>query len=143
MCLIWNMFERFFWVLSCLFSIILGNSKKLVNHSSSFRWTCKRCTLRVKWPHYLNFNGHNDVSMDTVINVVPNADISKKHKITFFFNYIKRTNFCISKFYQDIFGCGTGPSSTKNWVFLCKMAAKDKKVTFCYISISHLKIEIR
>ena len=28
-------------------------------------------------------------------------------------------------------------------VFLGKMAGKDKKVTFCYISISYLNIEIR
>ena len=81
--------------------------------------------------------------MDTVINVTPNADIPKTHKITFFFNYIKNINFCIPKFCQDIFACGTEPSSTKNWSFLGKMAGKDKKVTFCYISISYLKIEIR
>ena len=81
--------------------------------------------------------------MDTIINVMPNADIPKTHKINFFINYIKNINFCIPKFYQDIFGCGTGPSKTKNWSFLCKMAGKDKKVTFCYISISYLKIEIR
>ena len=31
----------------------------------------------------------------------------------------------------------------KKWSFLCKAAGKDKKVTFCYISISYLKIEIR
>ena len=85
----------------------------------------------------------SNIYMDTVINVVPNADISQKPKITFFFNYITNINFCIPKFYQDIFGCGTGPSSTKNWSFLGKMAGKDKKVTFCYISISYLKIEIR
>ena len=81
--------------------------------------------------------------MDTVINVVPNADISKTQKITCFFNYIKNINFCIPKFCQDIFGCSMEPSSTKNWSFLGKMAGKDGKVTFCYISISYLKIEIR
>ena len=81
--------------------------------------------------------------MDTIINVMPNADIPKTHKINFFINYIKNINFCIPKFYQDIFACGTKPSSTKIGSFLGKMAGKDKKVTFCYISISYLKIEIR
>ena len=66
-----------------------------------------------------------------------------KHTKSNFFNYIKNINFCILKFCRDIFGCGTEPSSTKNWSFLGKMAGKDKKVTFCYISISYLKIEIR
>ena len=55
--------------------------------------------------------------MDTVINVTPNADIPKTHKITFFFNYIKNINFCIPIFCQDISGCATEPSSTKNWIF--------------------------
>ena len=55
--------------------------------------------------------------MDTVINIVLDADISKTHKITFFFNYIKNINFCIPKFCEDIFGCGTKPSSTQNWSF--------------------------
>ena len=83
--------------------------------------------------------------MDTVINVVPNADISKTHKITFFSIISKISIFASQnpKFCQDIFACGTEPSSTKNWSFLGKMAGKDKKVTFCYISISYLKIEIR
>ena len=67
----------------------------------------------------------------------------KHTKSLFFFNYIKNINFCIPKFCQDIFAYGTEPSSTKNWSFLGKMARKDKKVTFCYISISYLKIEIR
>ena len=40
-----------------------------------------------------------------------------KHMKSNFFNYIKNTNFCILKFCQDIFGCGTEPSSTKNWSF--------------------------
>ena len=66
-----------------------------------------------------------------------------KHMKSNFFNYIKNTNFCILKFCQDIFGCGTEPSSTKNWSFLGKMAGKDGQVKFCYISISCLKIEIR
>ena len=47
-------------------------------------------------------------------------------------------NFYVPKFCQDIFGCSTEPSSTKNWSFLGKMAGKDQKVTFCYISISYL-----
>ena len=81
--------------------------------------------------------------MDTVINIVPNADISKTHKITFFSIISKISIFAFPNFYQDIFGCGTEPSSTKNWSFLGKIAGKDKKVTFCYISISYLKIEIR
>ena len=55
--------------------------------------------------------------MDTIINVMPNADIPKTHKINFFINYIKNINFCIPKFYQDIFACGTKPSSTKIGVF--------------------------
>ena len=54
--------------------------------------------------------------MDTVINVVPNAD-SKKMQNHIFFNYIKNINFCVPIFCQDIFGCGTEPSSTKNSVF--------------------------
>ena len=85
----------------------------------------------------------SNIYMDTVINVVPNADISQKPKITFFFNYIKNINFCIPKCCQDIFGHGTEPSRTKNWSILGKMAGNDKKVTFCYIFISYLKIEIR
>ena len=127
MCLIWNMFERFFWVLSCLFSIILGNSKKLVNHSSSFRWTCKRCTLRVKWPHYLNFNGHNDVSMDTVINVVPNADISKKHKITFFSIISKISIFTSQNFIRIYLGVVRDHLVQKIGVFYVKCQGKIKK----------------
>ena len=55
--------------------------------------------------------------MDTIINVMPNADIPKTHKINFFINYIKNINFCIPKFYQDIFACDTKPSSTKIGVF--------------------------
>ena len=60
-----------------------------------------------------------------------------------FFNYIKNISFCVPKFYQDIIVCGTETSSTKNWRFLSKMAGEDRKVTFCYISISYLKREIR
>ena len=66
-----------------------------------------------------------------------------KHTNHIFFNYIKNINFCVPIFCQDIFGCGTEPSSTKNSIFLGTMAGKDGKVTFCYISISYLKIEIR
>ena len=84
---------------------------------------------------------------DTVINVVPNADISKTHKITFFsITIISKISIFASIFpifCQDIFECGTEPPSTKNWIFLGKMAGKDGKVTFCYIFISYLKIEIR
>ena len=127
MCLIWNMFERFFWVLSCLFSIILGNSKKLVNHSSSLRWTCKSCTLRVKWPHYLNFNGHNDVSMDTVINVVPNADISKKHKITFFSIISKEPIFASQNFIRIYLGVVQDHPVQKMEFFYVKWQRKIKK----------------
>ena len=81
--------------------------------------------------------------MDTVINVVPNADISKTHKIMFFSIISKISILASQNFVRIYIGCGTEPSSTKNWSFLGKMAGKDKKVTFCYISISYLKIEIR
>ena len=47
--------------------------------------------------------------MDTVI---PNADISKTQNITFFQLYQKYP-FLHPKIFQDIFGCGTEPSSTK------------------------------
>ena len=68
---------------------------------------------------------------------------SPKHTKSHFVRLYQKYQFCIPKFCQDIFACGTEPSSTKNWSFLGKMAGKDGKVTFCYISISYLKIEIR
>ena len=46
----------------------------------------------------------SNIYMDTVINVVPNADISQKPKITFFFNYIKNINFCIQNFIRIYLG---------------------------------------
>ena len=76
--------------------------------------------------------------MDTVINVVPNADIYKTQNHIFFI-YIKNINFCVQIFCQDIFGCGMEPSSTKKLIFLSTMAGKDGKVTFSYISLSYLK----
>ena len=61
-----------------------------------------------------------------------------KHTKSHFFHLYQKYQF-----FQDIFGCSTEPSSTKNWSFVGKMAGKDGKITFFYISISYLKIEIR
>ena len=45
--------------------------------------------------------------MDIVINVVPDAGISKIHKITFqLYQKYKNINFCIPKFCQDIMTYG-------------------------------------
>ena len=66
---------------------------------------------------FIKFKGPYGLFRDTVINVVPNADISKTQNHNFFFNYIKNINFCIPVFCQDIFGCAAEPSSTKNWIF--------------------------
>ena len=81
--------------------------------------------------------------MDTVINVVPNADISKTHKITFFSIISKISIFASQNFVRIYLGVVRNHPVQKIGVFLGKMAGKDKKVTFCYISISYLKIEIR
>ena len=64
---------------------------------------------------------------DTVVNVVPNADISKTHKITFF-SIISKISIFASQNFVRISGCGTEQSSTKNWSFLGKMAGKDRKI---------------
>ena len=42
--------------------------------------------------------------MDTVINVVPNADISKKHKITFFSIISKISTFTSQNFIRIYLG---------------------------------------
>ena len=81
--------------------------------------------------------------MDTVINVVPNADISKTHKITFFSIISKISIFASQNFVRIYLGVVRNHPVQKIGVFLGKMAGKDGKVTFCYISISYLKIEIR
>ena len=97
----------------------------------------------VKFIFPYSFSVKNNLDMDTVINIIPNADISKTRKITFFsIIYIKNINFCIPKFCQDIL-VWYGTIQYKKWSFLGEMAGKDGKVTFCYISISYLKIEIR
>ena len=65
-----------------------------------------------------------------------------KHTITFFQLY-QKYQFLHPKILSGYISCGTEPSNIKNWSFLGKMAGKDKKVTFCYISVPYLKIEIR
>ena len=69
-----------------------------------------------------------------------------KHTKSDFFQLYQKYKFLHPEILSGkfcIFGCGTEPSSTNNWSFLGKMAGKDKKVTFCHISISYLNIEIR
>ena len=82
-------------------------------------------------------------AMDTVINVIPSADISKTRKITFFSITSKISIFASRNFVRIYLGVVRNHPVQKIGVFLGKMAGKDKKVTFCYISISYLKIEIR
>ena len=82
-------------------------------------------------------------AMDTVINVIPSADISKTRKITFFSITSKISIFASRNFVRIYLGVVRNHPVQKIGVFLGKMAGKDGKVTFCYISISYLKIEIR
>ena len=79
----------------------------------------------------------------TFINVVPNADISKTHKIIFFSIILKISIFASQNFVRIYLCVVWNHPVQKIGVFLGKMAGEQGKVMFCYISISYLKTEIR
>ena len=65
--------------------------------------------------------------MDTVINVVPNADISKKHKITFFSIISKISIFTSQNFIRIYLGVVRDHLVQKIGVFYVKCQGKIKK----------------
>ena len=65
--------------------------------------------------------------MDTVINVVPNADISKKHKITFFSIISKISTFTYQNFIRIYLGVVRDHPVQKIGVFYVKCQGKIKK----------------
>ena len=67
----------------------------------------------------------------------------KKCKITFF-SIISKISIFVSQYFVRIYlGVVQNHPVQKIRFFLGTMAGKDGKVTFCYISISYLKIDIR
>ena len=91
---------------------------------------------------FIKFKGPYGLFRDTVINVVPNADISKTQNHIFFQLY-QKYQFLHPNILSGYIWVCYGTIQYKKLDFLGKMAGKDGKVTFCYISISYLKIEIR
>ena len=90
-----------------------------------------------------SFSVKNTLDMDIVINIVPDADISKTRKITFFQLY-QKYQFLHPEILSGYIWVWYGTIQYKKiGVFLDEMAEKVGKVTFCYISICYLKIEIR
>ena len=65
--------------------------------------------------------------MDTFINVVRNADISKKHKITFFSIISKISIFASQNFIRIYFGVLRDHPVQKIGVFYVKWQGKIKK----------------
>ena len=66
-----------------------------------------------------------------------------KNPKSHFFSIISKISiFASQNFIRIYLGVVRDHPVQKIGVFLCKMAGKDKKVTFCYISISYLKIKV-
>ena len=66
-----------------------------------------------------------------------------KHTKSIFFQLYQKYQFLRSEILSGYIWVWYGTVQNKKFEFLGKMAGKDKKVTFCYISISYLKIQIR
>ena len=144
---IWSVTDKHFVVLGHFLPFHPTNNSKNQNlekmKKNSWRYYHFTQVHQKSWSYAILFLRYCTWQMDTVINVVPNPDISKTHEIKFFQLY-QKYKFLYPEILSGYIWVWYGTIQYKKLeFFLGKMAGKDGKVTFCYISISYLKIEIR